>query len=89
MHLQGHPIYSSKAVRFTFSCGVRAKRFTGTAVNWDDLWEEENLWVREYEAVTQTFTMQQKDELQAFTFKEPILCVGGCVKVLAWAQACQ
>lgn len=72
-------------MRFTFSCGVRPKRFTGAAVNWDDLWEEENLWVREYETVTETFPMQQKDELQAFTFKEPILCVGGCVKVLAWA----
>ncbi len=86
MHLQGHPIYSSKAVRFTFSCGVRPKRFTGAAVNWGDLWEEEHLWAREYETVTEAFPMQQKDELQAFTFKEPILCVGGCVKVLAWSR---
>ena len=85
MQLQGHPIYSSKAVRFIFSCGVRPRRFTGAAVNWDDLWEQENLWVRDYETVTETFPIQQKDELQAFTFREPILCVGGCVKVLARA----
>ena len=85
MQLQGHPIYSSKAVRFTFSCGVRPKRFTGAVVNWDDLWEQEHLWVRAYATVTETFPMPQKYELQAFTFREPILCVGGCVKVLAQA----
>ena len=83
--MQGHPLYSSKAVRFTFSCGVRPKRFTGAAVNWDDLWDKENLWVRDFETVTETFPMLQRDELQAFTFREPILCVGGCVKVPVWA----
>ena len=29
---------------------------------------------------SETFTMQQKDELQVFTFREPILCVGGLLK---------
>ena len=79
--MQGHPIYSSKAVHFTFSCGVKPKRFTGAAVNWDDLWDEQGQWVRGFQTVTEAFPMQHKDELQVFTFREPILCIGGLLKV--------
>ncbi len=83
--MQGHPLYSSKAVRFTLSCGVQPKRFTGSVVKWDSLWTKHDQWVKGFETRTETFAMQQKDELQAFTFKEPILCVGGLLKVGAQA----
>lgn len=34
-----------------------------------------------FETRTEAFPMQQTDELQVFHFREPILCVGGRLKV--------
>jgi hypothetical protein len=35
----------------------------------------------QFETRTETFPMRQSDEVQMFHFKEPILCVGGLLKV--------
>ena len=86
--LQGHPLYSSKEVRFVFSCGSRTalkdreSLLRETRVQWAGLWQgnEDSKWLQGFEVASETFTMQQKDELQVFTFREPILCVGGLLK---------
>ena len=86
--LQGHPLYSSKEVRFVFSCGSRTalkdreSLLRETRVQWAGLWQgdEDSKWIRGFEVASETFIMQQKDELQVFTFREPILCVGGLLK---------
>ena len=87
--LQGHPLYSSKEVRFVFSCGSRTalrereSLLRETRVQWAGLWQGsgDSQWIQGFEVASETFTMQQKDELQVFTFGEPILCVGGLLKV--------
>ncbi len=94
--MQGHPLYSSKEVRFVFSCGSRTalkdreSLLRETRVQWAGLWQgdEDSQWLQGFEVASETFTMQQKDELQVFTFKEPILCVGGLLKArtfLSWS----
>lgn len=57
-------------------------------VQWDDLWDKGDQWqgAQSFQTTSETFPMQQRDELQVFTFKEPILCVGGLFKVRCGAQ---
>lgn len=81
-------MYSAKAVRFTFSCGRFnvPTRLEEPVVQWDDLWDGGHQWTQGFQTTSETFAMQRRDELQVFTFKEPILCVGGLFKVKCWAH---
>ena len=71
-----------------FSCGSRTalkdreSLLRETRVQWAGLWQgdEDSQWIQGFGVASETFTMQQKDELQVFTFREPILCVGGLLK---------
>ena len=58
-------------------------------MQWDDLWDGGDQWTQGFQTTSETFAMQRRDELQVFTFKEPILCVGGLFKVKCWAHSTQ
>ena len=55
-------------------------------VQWDELWDKGDQCTQGFQTTSETFPMQQRDELQVFTFKEPILCVGGLFKVRCGAE---
>ena len=71
-----------------FSCGSRTalkdreSLLRETRVQWAGLWQgdEDSKWIQGFQVASETFSMQQKDELQVFKFRDPILCVGGLLK---------